>query len=129
MRALVVTNMYPASDDPSYGIFVATQVQGIADGGVDVRVEFIDGRRNPWRYAEAIRRVRTLATSSGFDLVHAHYGLTGFVASFQPLPLVVSFCGDDLLGTPSARGGITIKSRIIKKLSHFAARRADAIIC
>src|SRR5207248_3210367 len=43
--------------------------------------------------------------------------------------LVVSFCGDDLLGTPNRRGGLTPKSRVTIALSRLAARRADAIIC
>ena len=55
-------------------------------------------------------RVRRLAASANFDVVHAHYGLAGLVAAFQPLPLVVSFCGDDLLGTPDGRGGITLEN-------------------
>jgi glycosyltransferase involved in cell wall biosynthesis len=121
--------MYPGPDDPTYGNFVATQMQSIAETGAKVRVEFIDGRRSTWAYGKAIFRIRRLARSGQFDLVHGHYGLSGFVAAFQPLPLVVSFCGDDLLGTPNGRGGITLKSRIARRLSYFAARRADAIIC
>lgn len=129
LRVLAVTNMYPGADHPTYGIFVATQMQSIAGTGAHVHVEFIDGRRSAWAYARAITLVGRLARSGQFDLVHCHYGLSGFVAAFQPLPLVVSFCGDDLLGTPNGRGGITIKSRIAMRLSHVAARRADAIIC
>lgn len=126
---LAVTNMYPTADDPVYGAFIATQMRSIADVGVEVHVEAIDGRRSALAYAGAIGRVRRLAATDRFDLVHAHYGLSGFAASFQPLPLVVSFCGDDLLGTPNGRGGITVKSRIGLRLSHIAARRANAIIC
>jgi glycosyltransferase involved in cell wall biosynthesis len=62
-------------------------------------------------------------------VVHAHYGLTGFVALFQPLPLIVSFCGDDLLGTPNGHGGLTFGSRLPRTLSRHAARRANAIVC
>jgi glycosyltransferase involved in cell wall biosynthesis len=104
-------------------------MQSIADTGVQVRIELIDGRRRAWAYGIAIPRIRRLARSRQFDLVHCHYGLSGFAAAFQPLPLVVSFCGDDLYGTPNGRGGITSKSRVAKRLSHFAACRADAIIC
>jgi glycosyltransferase involved in cell wall biosynthesis len=129
LRVLAITNMYPGEDDPVYGVFVATQMQSIADAGVEVHVEFINGRRSALAYATAISRVRRLARTNRFDLVHAHFGLSGFASSFQPLPLVVSFCGDDLLGTPNGRGGITVKSWIGLRLSHFAARRADAIIC
>jgi glycosyltransferase involved in cell wall biosynthesis len=129
LRVLAVTNMYPAEDNPVYGVFVATQMRSIADAGVEVQVEFIDGRRSAWAYGVAISRLRRLADTGHFDVLHAHYGLSGFVSSFQPLPLVVSFCGDDLLGTPNGRGGLTVKSQIARRLSFVAARRADAIIC
>ena len=128
-RVLAVTNMYPTTDDPGYGAFVADQMDWVTRCGIDLVVEFVDGRRGRRRYLAAIARVRHLARAGGFDAVHAHYGLTGFVASFQHLPLVVSFCGDDLLGTPDHRGGITASSRLQRMLSRYAARRADGIVC
>jgi len=60
--------------------------------------------------------------------VHAHYGLSGAAAARVRLPLVVSFCGDDLLGRPDAHGRLTFKSRALLPVSHHAARRADAVI-
>ncbi|HET9233932.1 MAG TPA: glycosyltransferase [Candidatus Eisenbacteria bacterium] len=129
MRILAVTNMFPTPDKPVFGIFVARQIEAIRKLGHQVDVEFIRAERSLKPYALGIGRVRARARSGAFDLVHAHYGLTGFVAAFQPLPLVVSFCGDDLLGTPDGRGGNTLKSRIGMRLSALAARRADGIIC
>ena len=128
MRILAVTNMFPTPENPVFGIFVARQIEAIRNLGHHVEVEFIRGKHNA-NYALAVRRVRALARPGTFDVVHAHYGLTGFVAAFQPLPLVVSFCGDDLLGTPDGRGGNTWKSRMGVRLSRMAARRAAGIIC
>jgi glycosyltransferase involved in cell wall biosynthesis len=121
--------MYPTPDDPAYGAFVASQMRSVQDVGVDVQVEFIDGRRTSAQYVRSIWELRRLARSGRFDLLHAHYGLTGFLSIFQPLPFVVSFCGDDLLGTPNGRGSLTTKSRLVRRLSWIAARRADGIIC
>lgn len=129
LRVLAVTNMYPTSDDPSFGVFVASQMESVAALGHEVTIEFINGRAGSGAYGSAITGLRRLAGTGRFDLVHAHYGLTGFVAGFQPLPLVVSFCGDDLLGTPDGRGGLTFRSRIIRGLSRNVARRAHEIIC
>lgn len=129
MRVLAVTNMYPTDADPCYGGFIATQMDAVKQAGADVEVEFVNGRRSDWEYAAGITRVRRLVARGSFDVVHAHYGLCGFVAAFQSLPLVVSFWGDDLLGTPDGRGGITAKSRLIRAISFLAARRADAINC
>jgi glycosyltransferase involved in cell wall biosynthesis len=54
--------------------------------------------------------------------------LSGAAASRVKLPLVVSFCGDDLLGTPDAHGKPTFKGRALLPVSHHAARRADGAI-
>src|SRR5690349_6620714 len=129
LRVLAVTNMYPTAEDPSYGIFVASQMQSVEAAGARVTIEFVNGRRSDWEYARAVMRIRKRARPGMLDVVHAHYGLTGFVAAFQPLPLVVSFCGDDLFGTPNGRGRTTLKSRLGVWLSRLAARRADRIIC
>lgn len=129
LRILAVTNMYPTGQDPAYGAFVASQMRSIEDAGHTVQIEFVNGRESIRQYLRAIGRVRALARTGRFDLVHAHYGLTGYIAAFQPLPLVVSYCGDDLLGTPNGRGGLKFKSRVIRRFSHVAARRAAAIVC
>jgi teichuronic acid biosynthesis glycosyltransferase TuaC len=60
--------------------------------------------------------------------VHAHYGLSGIAAIGVDVPLVVSFCGDDLLGRPNGEGRLTLKSRALVRLSARAAHRADAVI-
>jgi glycosyltransferase involved in cell wall biosynthesis len=129
MRVLAATNMYPTPEDPGFGAFVADQMDWVARCGVDVTIEFIDGRRGKGEYLRGLRRVRRSAVRDRFDLVHAHYGLVGFLATFQPLPLVVSFCGDDLLGTPDGAWGITPMSRLQRSLSRYAARHAQEIVC
>src|SRR5258708_6162450 len=129
IRVLAVTNMYPTAADPVFGRFVARQMVSVANAGADVEILFIAARGRDWRYVWGMLQTFRRAISGRFDLVHAHFGLTGFVTAFQPLPLVVSFCGDDLFGTPDGRGGATRLSRLATRLSHWAARRADAIIC
>lgn len=104
-------------------------MEAIARAGVKVDVDFVNGRRSSWEYATGLVRVKRLARLGSFDLVHAHYGLCGFICSFQALPLVVSYWGDDLLGTPNGRGGLTPKSRATVLLSRAAAHRADGINC
>jgi len=60
--------------------------------------------------------------------VHAHYGYSGAAAMGVHVPLVVSFCGDDLLARPVGDGSYTLKSRALIHLSRRAAHRADACI-
>jgi glycosyltransferase involved in cell wall biosynthesis len=121
--------MYPTPADPAFGVFIATQVNSLARAGVSTRLEFVDGRRHNTAYLTGAFHISRLARAHRFDVVHAHYGLTGFVAGFHRLPLVVTFHGDDLLGTRRRGGGITLKSRLVRRFSHAAARRADALIC
>src|SRR5260370_12012979 len=101
----------------------------VANAGADVEILFIDARGRDWRYVWGMLQPFRRAISGRFDLVHAHFGLTGFVTAFQPLPLVVSFCGDDLFGTPDGRGGATRLSRLAPRLSHWAARPPHPLTC
>lgn len=129
MKVLVVTNMYPSAARPHWGAFIRSQVESLAALGVENVLYEIEGWKNSARYAHALRQIPALARDAGADLVHAHYGLSGAAAAgVREVPLVVSFCGDDLLGRPDARGRITPKSRWLVSVSRLAARRADAVI-
>jgi glycosyltransferase involved in cell wall biosynthesis len=128
-RVLVVTNMWPRPTRPAFGSFVAGQVTSLREAGVEVAVHVIRGDAHLAAYLTDIPVIARKARDLGVDLVHAHYGLAGWSASWVQRPLVVSFCGDDLLGTPGMSGRLTWKSRAAIRMSHRAARRADAIIC
>jgi glycosyltransferase involved in cell wall biosynthesis len=128
MNVLVVTNMYPSSARPDWGAFVRSQTESLGRLGVTNRLYEIEGWRSAMQYARAWRALPAIVDRERVDLVHAHYGLSGAAAMNVAAPLVVSFCGDDLLGRPDARGAITLKSRLLVRLSLAAARRADAVI-
>ena len=128
MKVLVVTNMYPTLERPHRGGFVRSQVESLERLGVDVELYEIEGWRSAWEYARAFRRLPAAVRRSRPDLVHAHYGLSGAAALRVSVPLVVSFCGDDVLGTTGADGRITARSRLLRQLSFLAARKADAVI-
>lgn len=120
MKVLMVTNMYPTSDNPGYGIFVKTQIDSIVAEGVEVDILFINGKSSTFNYLRGIFHLHSRLRRDNYDLIHAHYGLSGIVARLQSrLPVVVSFCGDDLLGTPSKSNGLTLKSRVIVFLSQI----------
>jgi glycosyltransferase involved in cell wall biosynthesis len=128
MKVLVVTNMYPSAERPDWGAFVRSQVESLGALGIENQVYEIEGWKSSWRYARALRELPDVARRGNADLVHAHYGLSGAAAARVRLPLVVSFCGDDLLGRPDAWGRITSKSAWLILLSRWAAARADAVI-
>jgi teichuronic acid biosynthesis glycosyltransferase TuaC len=96
MNVLVVTNMYPADDKPWFGSFVKEQVDALRKLGIGIEVLFFDGRRDSFNYVRAASAVRRRARNGDFDLIHAHYGLSGAVALAQRrLPVVTTFWGSD----------------------------------
>lgn len=128
-RVLVVTNMWPSAERPAFGSFVAAQVDSIRALGVEAEVMLVPGFRGVGAYFSHAPAVARRAARWRADVIHAHYGLTGWTASWCGLPLITSFCGDDLLGAATPAGGLTLRSRVAVRLSRWAARRSTAIIC
>jgi glycosyltransferase involved in cell wall biosynthesis len=88
--------MYPTEADQGTGPFVRDLVEGVRASGVDVHVLAFDGRTRRRAYAEAALTLRRTLRRGRFDIVHAHYGLTGMVAlAQQSAPVVVTFHGSD----------------------------------
>jgi teichuronic acid biosynthesis glycosyltransferase TuaC len=128
MHVLTVTNMWPSAARPFWGVFVKSQVDSLVAAGITTTLYEIEGWRSTAEYFKAMHRIPRLAKSCGADLVHAHFGYSGAAAMGVDAPLVVSFCGDDLLGRPGADGRLTLKSRALARLSARAAYRADGVI-
>lgn len=95
MRVLVVTNFMPDEGAPQRGRWVRDQVDELRKRGIEVDVfEFPRGRKE---YRPATGRLRALLKRERFDLVHAHYGLAGWVAKLAGAkPLIVTFHGTDV---------------------------------
>jgi glycosyltransferase involved in cell wall biosynthesis len=119
--------MYPTPAAPAFGAFVQVQVEGLRALGCSVEVFEVHGQRQVRRYLKAIVPFGKAVRSFRADIVYAFYGLTGVLAMWQPVPFVLSLAGDDVLGSPNGRGGISVKSRLIIGLSHLAAARAAAV--
>lgn len=100
MRVLVVSNMFPTPDEPWFGSFVRDQVDDLVALGLDVDVLHFDGRSKRAAYLRAVRDVRDRVRGGDYDVVHAHYGLTGAaVALARPrVPVVATFHGSDYGG-------------------------------
>jgi glycosyltransferase involved in cell wall biosynthesis len=97
MRVLIVTNMYPTSAEPAFGSFVRDQADDLRGLGLDVEQVAFDGRARSTEYGRAVGVVRRALRAGRFDIVHAHYGLSGAVAALArpSVPLVTTFHGDD----------------------------------
>ena len=96
IRVLVLTNMYPTAAEPHLGCFVRDQVEDLRALGAEVEVQAFDGRQHKRRYLTAAATLRRALRRDRFDLVHAHYGLSGAVAALQrAVPVVTTFHGSD----------------------------------
>src|ERR1700743_2579378 len=114
MRVLVVTNLVPDENAPQRGRWVRDQIAEVRARGVEVE-EFVfpRGRSN---YVPATRRLRALLRRERYDLVHAHYGLAGWVArAAGARPLIVTFHGTD------------VRHPVVGPLSRRLAWRADLV--
>jgi glycosyltransferase involved in cell wall biosynthesis len=114
VRVLVVTNFEPDEGAPQRGRWVRDQIDEVRARGVEVDVfSFPPGRGE---YLPATKRLRSLLRREHFDLVHAHYGLAGWVARLAGAqPLIVTFHGTD------------VRHHLVGHLSRRLAWRADLV--
>ena len=109
MRALVVSNMWPSPQRPALGSFVRDQVEALRRRG-DVELElatFSPGARN------LVAAVPGLARRRGFDVVHAHFGLTAAPALAAGGALRgVTLHGTDLIAPRSRRITLAVLPRM-----------------
>jgi teichuronic acid biosynthesis glycosyltransferase TuaC len=127
MKILIVTAIYPTAENPGFGSFVRCQEQFLRRSGVDVDVLVLKGKNRKLIYPKGIVELRRRL--EGVSLVHAHYAYVGAVARTQwKVPVVLTYHGDDALGTISNQGMTTRKSRIISACCRNLARYCDAAI-
>jgi glycosyltransferase involved in cell wall biosynthesis len=114
VRVLVVTNFMPDASAPQRGRWVRDQVDELRRRGIEV--DLFEFARGGGEYLPATRRLRTLLRGERFDLVHAHYGLAGWVARLAGAkPLIVTFHGTD------------VRHHLVGPLSHRLAWRIDLV--
>jgi len=129
MRVLIMSAMYPTPENPAFGSFVRTQVESLKRAGLAVEVLALQGRFRKLIYPRGVLQLRQRLKAGAFDLVHAHYSYVGMVARTQwSVPVVVTYHGDDLLGTVNEHGEKTQMSRLIVAAGKKLAQRVDACI-
>ena len=93
------------------------QVDDLQRAGLEIDVLYIRGTESRANYARAAVHLRRRLVSRPYDLVHAHYGLTGAVALTQrKVPVVTTFHG-------SETGYVPWQTRV----SWFVARMSEPI--
>jgi teichuronic acid biosynthesis glycosyltransferase TuaC len=136
VRALVVSNMLPDAAHPERGRFVRDQVAALRGlDGVEVKLhEFAPGGRSLLAApGELRRRYGRGAASPGFDVVHAHFGLTAWPAMAVGARVrALTLHGTDLahprtrLATLAALPRIDLLATVSEALASELPRRAAA---
>lgn len=132
MRILAVTNAYPTSQHPANGAFNVQQIVGLRRLGLEVEMMLVDRReKGMGLYFTMGAGLRTSVQHFQPDVIHVMYGgvLAQRVTSIvKDRPIVVSFCGSDLLGETTSGVLRHIIAKCGVMASHIAARRAIGII-
>jgi len=127
LNILFVTSMHPSSTFPLRGVIVQRLAAALRDLGH--RVDFVElGVGSPVRYLFARSRVAKAIRVADPDVIHVHFGYSGLAVPHTSVPIVTTFNGDDLTGTPRASGHLTFKSRLGIVASQYAAWRSARCI-
>jgi teichuronic acid biosynthesis glycosyltransferase TuaC len=112
MKVLAVTNMYPTPAMPAFGTFIESEVESLRREGIEVDLLFINGRKNTINYLWGIPRLWAKLLTHRYDVIHAHYVFSGFIARAQILyPVVLTHHGVEVF-----RGWQSVPCRIITPL-------------
>ncbi len=129
MKVLILTRVWPTSDNPHSGTWVRDQVSALESLDVDCDVIHVTEGHGIVPYIHLWRAMRSKLASNDYDVIHAHYGFTGIVAATQrAIPTVVTFHGSDVLGRSFAGPYRRIFGIVEKQLSKLLARRIDHAI-
>jgi glycosyltransferase involved in cell wall biosynthesis len=116
MMVLHVTGAYPTEQNPSAGVYIATQVESLMKLGIDVDVCRLEGG-GIGKYIKGVAEIRKAVRSKQYDIVHAHYMYSGWTARFATiLPLVVSYMGSDVYGDCNEWGKYPFFNRVLHGL-------------
>jgi teichuronic acid biosynthesis glycosyltransferase TuaC len=127
LTILFVTSMHPSTAFPLRGFIVlrlATALRALGH-----RVELVElGVGHPLRYLLARPRVAAAIREKSPDVIHVHFGCSGLAVPRTSVPILTTFNGDDLTGTPDTRGRLSLKSRLGVLISQYVALRSARCI-
>ena len=127
----MVVNSNLKDGTPKISSFVMSQAESLRAVEWQTVFGVVDDRTSIRGILRNIKRLNGEIAQIKPGLVHAQYGsVTAAVAHLVSgsLPLIVSFCGDDLLGTPNP--GLVWRAREIgaRRIGLWAARQATSVI-
>ena len=135
MKVLIVASGNSAVISP----FVKEQGDSLKELGLDIDYFLIKGK-GITGYLKNYFNLNRLIKTNTYDIIHAHYGLSGLLATFQShVPVVITFHGSDVnlnrtnfylsfLASRLSDANIFVHESLSKKLSLFSDK-AEIIPC
>ncbi|GAB4286524.1 MAG: glycosyltransferase family 4 protein [Marinilabiliales bacterium] len=123
--------LFISSGNNKVGIspIVFNQGESLKQQGIDIDYFTIKGK-GLWGYIKNIPKIRYALNKENYDIIHAHYGLCSIVSQIakKKEKLVVSFMGDDLIGSVGSNGKYTILGNILVFLNRLFIPKYDYVI-
>jgi len=137
MRILVVTNMYPTEEDPSYGIFVRDHVESLRAHRITVDVFFTNGRESRSAYISRLAALAKTLRGEEYALIHAQHSYCMFqLAAVRPVvgampPVVFTIHEGEALSTHRStlwQDSFLKVFAYSKRIKKYALRMADKVV-
>jgi teichuronic acid biosynthesis glycosyltransferase TuaC len=129
MRVLHVVSSLPTAERPYDKPFVLAQIESLIREGIYADTIVLNTPENKINYLTGIFRIINALRKKNYDLVHAHYSYCGWISLLQcSRPVLVSLMGDDLLGTPNGRGGLTALGFLNIATTRVLVKLVDGVI-
>ena len=128
MKVLHITNNYPTSKNPVFGIFVKEQIESLSTKGVENDILFINGREGGKReYIKSIWKIKNKLRNEKFDIIHCHHALSAIFLIIsrenKHNKVIVSFQSD-----PTVEIGMLIYNIIRKNTTAIIFKNNSALI-
>jgi glycosyltransferase involved in cell wall biosynthesis len=129
IKILYICSQWPTPEKPSIAPFVERDVAAIRHQGVELDPMPYEGGWNFRKYWAAIREMRRRIKENDYDLIHAYFGQCGLVARAQfKLPVIVSYGGSDIEGSPVFQGAQRYKHYVLMTISRILSLLVDQVI-
>jgi len=102
---------------------IENQGKSLIANGIDISYYTINNK-GLFGYIKHISYLRKFLKKGKYDIIHAHYGLSAWVCIFAKTneKLLVSFMGDDIIGSNRKNGTITISSKLIASINKLLTK-------
>lgn len=123
--------LFVSSGNSHYGVapFVKSQGESLKKEGVELDFYQIKGKGFKGYYKN-IKPLREFIKKNEYDVIHAHYGLIGFICllTFSGKPMVLSVMGDDAYGKFGLNGKRAFSSYFVMLITQITLLFVDQVV-